>query len=189
MVIRRNRGLSIGDPHSDKILRKDCGREGSFAAPCGAEGTRCMFLHPKSSVAFDGSVYDRHCPAGASVMVSSPGCRGPTSKRCLISTRSVQRTKQDRGITPGPRWVASQSVPKHRVDKHASVLHCTLSSARRGLWHRETRPTLPPASPVSLTLKTVAHSARNVLPPTPSVRGAASRCSITRGDALFEGVC
>lgn len=114
---------------------------------------------------FGGSVYDRHCPAGASVVVLSSGCRRPTNGRgFMTSTRSVQHPQRAEGITSSST-LGSQSVPA-RDHQHATVLHCTLR-AFNVCGDTETGLTQPPYRPLRCHKRWRWILAGNVLPLTP----------------------
>lgn len=122
-----------------------------------------------------GSVYDRHCPAGASVMVSSPGCRRPDNygRRCLISTRSVQRTKKERGITPGPRWVVSQF---QQPGSAASTRLCFIAPSRAPGVGCETGR-LPPNAATGLSGVTNVKNGGALCEKRSSTNAVCARCS------------
>lgn len=128
---------------------------------------------------FGGSVYDRHCPAGASVVVFSSGCRRPTNGRGFMTwTRSVQHPQRAESITSSST-LGSQSVPA-RDHQHATVLHCT-HRALNVCGDTETGLTQPPipAYPVSRALALDSYGKRSSA--NTSLCSLSCVCSITRG--------
>jgi hypothetical protein len=71
---------------------------------------------------FGGSVYDRHCPAGASVVTPAPDVGARQMKRCLISTRSVQHPSRAEGVTSSS-MLGSQSLSVRSAARDCAALH------------------------------------------------------------------
>jgi hypothetical protein len=129
---------------------------------------------------FGGSVYDRHCPAGASVVTPAPDVGARQMKRCLISTRSVQHPSRAEGVTSSS-MLGSQSLSVRSAARDCAALHP--SSAQTFVVTQRQNAQVP-VSPVSQTSALLCCGKR-FSSAKPSLCSLCRACARSRGGSLL----